>query len=159
MKFFEKRRKGFLRYMHLFNDGRAAFLEFLRNLTPQAVILSLAIVSGMRLDFTRIDFTNTGRTLIFWLLIAIWAAAAWANTSLFIEKSLVSVKPISRASRLFARQGRNGLRLTGANIAYSWRNKRVIFIELVVLMLIVEFGLVIVAASAIFNASSILGAK
>jgi hypothetical protein len=145
--------------MHLLNDGRAAFLEFLRNLTPQAVILSIAIVSGMKLDFTRINLANTGPTLIFWLLVAIWGMAAWANNSLFLEKSLISVRPISRASRLFSLQGLTGIRLTGANLAYSWRNKRIIFIELVVLMVIVEFGLVVVAVSAIFSASSILGMK
>lgn len=145
--------------MHLLNDGRAAFLEFLRNLTPQAVILSIAIVSGMKLDFTRINLANTGPTLIFWLLVAIWGMAAWANNSLFLEKSLISVRPISRASRLFSLQGLTGIRLTAANLAYSWRNKRIIFIELVVLMVIVEFGLVVVAVSAIFSASSILGMK
>lgn len=145
--------------MHILNDGRAAFLEFLRNLTPQAVILSIAIVSGIKLDFTKIDFKNIGPTLIFWMLIAIWGMAAWANNSLFLEKSLVSVKPINRASRLFSRKGLTGIRLTCANLTYSWRNKRIVFIELVVLMLIVEFGLVVVAISAILSASSILSIK
>lgn len=145
--------------MHILNDGRAAFLEFLRNLTPQAVILSIAIVSGMKLDFTKIDFKNIGPTLIFWMLIAIWGMAAWANNSLFLEKSLVSVKPINRASRLFSRKGLAGIRLTCANLTYSWRNKRIVFMELVVLMLIVEFGLVVVAISAILSASSILSIK
>lgn len=145
--------------MHLLNDGRAAFLEFLRNLTPQAVILSIAIVSGMKLDFARVDLANTGPTLVFWLLVAIWGMAVWANSSLFLEKSLISVKPINRASRLFSLQGRAGIRLTVANLAYSWRNKRIIFIELIVLMLIVEFGFVIVAFSAIISSASILGVK
>lgn len=46
--------------MHLLNAGRATFLEFLRNLTPQALILSIAIIAGMKLDFTRINLSNTG---------------------------------------------------------------------------------------------------
>lgn len=113
----------------------------------------------MKLDFTKIDFKNIGPTLIFWMLIAIWGMAAWANNSLFLEKSLVSVKPINRASRLFSRKGLMGIRLTCANLTYSWRNKRIVFIELVVLMLIVEFGLVVVAISAILSASSMLSIK
>ena len=113
----------------------------------------------MKLDFARVDFTNTGPTLVFWLLVAIWGMAVWANSSKKKKKSLISVKPINRASRLFSLQGRTGMRLTAANLAYSWRNKRIIFIELIVLMLIVEFGFVIVAFSAIISAASILGVK
>lgn len=85
--------------------------------------------------------------------------AAWSNSSIFLEKSLITVQPINRASRLFVRHGLKGLRLMGANLAYSWRNQRIIFIELIVLMIIVEFGLVVVGISAIFSASSILNAK
>ncbi len=145
--------------MYLLNEGRAAFLEFLRNLTPQALILSIAIIAGMRLDFTKVNFENAGPTFIFWVLIMIWGMAAWSNSSLFLEKSLVSVKPVSRASRLFARRGLRGLRLTGTNLIYSWRNQRIIFAELVVLIIVIEFGLVVVAISGIFTALSIIGIK
>lgn len=145
--------------MHLLKEGRAAFLEFLRNLTPQALILSIAIISGMKLDFTRLNFSNTGPTLTFLSLILIWAMAAWSNSSLFLEKSLVTVKPINRASRLFARQGLTSLRLMRANLSYSWRNQKFIFIELVVLMTIIELGLVVVIITAISSASSLLNIK
>lgn len=142
--------------MHILNEGRSAFLEFLRNLTPQALILSIAIIAGMKLDFTRFNLSNTGPTLIFLSLILIWAMAVWSNSSIFLEKSLVAAKPVNRASRLFARQNLRGIPLMRANLVYSWRNQRVLFLELIVLMIILEFGLVVVGISAIYSASSIL---
>jgi hypothetical protein len=147
--------------LHLLKDGRAAFLEFLRNLTSQTVFLSIAFVVGSKLDFRRLDFSNIAVTIIFWVPILIWALAAWANSSLFIEKSLVAVERINRASRLLVykhKKPRN-LRLIQAALMYSWRNKKIFFAEVILVMVIVEFGLVAVVVLAVTSATSLLNLK
>ena len=50
----------------LLSEGRGPFLEFLRNLTPQVLLIGIAAKIGSSLDF------------------ATWDAANWAETSLFV---------------------------------------------------------------------------
>jgi hypothetical protein len=142
--------------MHILKDGRAPFLEFLRNLTPQAVVLSFALVAGYKLQPTCCYPENAKRTAIFACFLLIWLTAVWANSSLFIEKYLVSVDRINRASRLLMRLGVKGFRNLGALLQYAWRNQRTVFVEAIVVFVIVEFGLVVVAMSAISSATAVV---
>jgi hypothetical protein len=142
--------------MHIFNEGRAPFLEFLRNLTPQAVLLSFAIVAGHKLRPTCCYPENAEQSLIFLCFLSIWFAAVWANSSLFIEKYLVSVKRIDRAAKLLVRKGVTGFRNLGALLIYALRKQRMVFVEAVVVFVVVEFGLVAVAISAITSATALM---
>jgi hypothetical protein len=142
--------------MHIFKEGRSPFLEFLRNLTPQAVLLSFALVAGYELQPTCCYSENAKQTSIFFVFLAIWLVAVWANSSLFIEKYLVSVKRIDRASKLLFRFRVTGLRNLGALLNYAWRKQRMVFVEAVVVFVVLEFGLAAVGASAISSATALL---
>jgi hypothetical protein len=74
-----------------FGDQRVALLEFLRNLTPQALILASALFFGSKLDLTIISFTFDGLVLTsgFVMSIVLWCGSICANTSRFFE-SVVS---------------------------------------------------------------------
>lgn len=142
--------------MHIFKDGRVPFLEFLRNLTPQALVLSFALVAGNKLQPTCCYLENAKQSGIFVCFLVIWGIAAWANSSLFIEKYLVSAKPIGRASRLLIKFGVKGLANLRAVLKYAWRNERLIFVESIVVFAVVELGLVVVVLSAIGSAAALL---
>lgn len=145
--------------MHIFTNGRSAFLEFLRNLTPQAVLLSLTIVAGIDLTPTCCYLDNTKQTLIMSCFFFMWITALWANTSIFIEKYLDSIKSINRASTLFSIQGITGFMKFKAVTLYIWRNKRIVFLEVLAVIIITEFGLVTVVMSAMSTASTLLNIK
>lgn len=71
--------------MHILNDGREAFLGFLRNLTPQIAILTVAFLAGAQLERAAQSGTVTGMQLIiFVVLIVIWVLAVAANTMSFV---------------------------------------------------------------------------
>lgn len=129
--------------MYLVKEGRKDFLEFLRNLTPQVMIFSLVVISGVQLDFSTIDFSRTGLTIIFWILVLLFLTAFWANTSLFIDRAVESRPSVKRAFGLLSRKVRS-FRLLRAKIVYAWRKNRIIFLEAVIIATIVEFSLVIV---------------
>lgn len=141
--------------MHILSGGRAPFLEFLRNLTPQAFLLAVALVAGFRLEPTCCHPENAKQTAIFFVFLAMWIAAVWANSSLFIEKYLVSVRHIDRASRLLIKLRVVGLRNLRALLVYAWRRQRMIFVEAMIVFVVVEFGLVVVTLSAIASASAL----
>ena len=150
-----KRRKTNL--LQILNDGRAGYLEFLRNLTPQAVIFSLVLIVGSKLDFTTLDFSNTPQTAVFGTLLFMWGYSAWSNSTIFMEKILITPLPMKRASRLIKIKANRNHKLFCMNIMYAWRKQRILFLEMVILVVIVEFGLIMGCASAIYSAQSIMG--
>ena len=76
--------------MFIFTSGRRPLLEYLRNLGPQALLLSASLLLSIRLDFGRLDFGNTAATLAFYFcLISFWIAW-WANASTFLDALIES---------------------------------------------------------------------
>jgi hypothetical protein len=62
---------------------RDPYLNFLRNLTPQAFLASMAWALAARINFTRIDFSGLRETLGFYILLISFSAATYANTTRF----------------------------------------------------------------------------
>jgi hypothetical protein len=54
----------------IFSYARGPFLEFLRNLTPQIMLFSIAIVMSTKLDTNKFDLSNTRSRL--WLSTKRW---------------------------------------------------------------------------------------
>lgn len=142
--------------MQIFKDGRAPFLEFLRNLTPQSIIFSFALVAGNKLQPTCCYPENWKQTVIFSCYLSIWFLATWANSSLFIEKYLATATNIDKASRLLKRLGVSGCSHLIALLKFSWRTERLIFIESILVFIVVEFGLVTVVLTAVSSASAFM---
>ena len=145
-----------LRHMHVFKGGRTAFLEFLRNLTPQVLLLSMAVIAGNRLELSCCYLENWKQTAIFLCFSAVGIAAVWANSSLFVENYLISTKRIDRASRRFLRSGVTGWRHFKVLGKYAWRKQRGFFVEAIVVSIIVEFALVAVIWSALGSGAALL---
>lgn len=142
--------------MHILKEGRSAYLEFLRNLAPQTLFLSFALVAGRDLQPSCCYPENFKQTAISFCFLIIWLAAVWANSSLFIEKYLISAGRINRASRLFIKTGVTGIKNLCALLCFAWRNERRIFWETVVVFVVVEFGLLIVIMAAIGSATTFI---
>lgn len=113
--------------MHLFKEGRAPFLEFLRNLTPQALILSIAMLSGHNLQWSCCHVENTWETILSAVFFMIWVAAVWANSSLFVQRYLISVERIDRVSKRLGQRKVTGFRHLQMLLTYAWRYRRVVF--------------------------------
>jgi hypothetical protein len=140
--------------MQIFKNGRDAYLDFLRNLTPQAVIFSIALISGYGLEPTCCYPENLMKTMVFFVFLSMGMAAVWVNSSRFIEKYLVSADILNKVARRLQKNGVKGFRNLRGVLKYSWRKERIIFVEVVVVFVIIEFGLVIVIFSAINAATT-----
>lgn len=138
--------------MYLLGPGRRAFLDFLRNLTSQVALLALVLVVANKLDMAHL---NLGRLLGFLALLGLWAMAAWANSTLFLEEAMTALQPIQRAKRIFKFRGHNGLRFLAKTIAFTWRHKKIAFVEAFLMALIIETGLLIAAANSIAAAAAL----
>lgn len=137
--------------MYLLTDGRTIFLEFLRNLTPQALLLSLAFVTGSRLDLTEWDLSNWAQTFIFLMFVALALLSGIANASLFIGR----FAPMLQVRRAFKRFDPRLHRKLSVKVHYAWRKKG-IFLEAVFLLLSVELGIVAVFFTAMETARTMV---
>jgi hypothetical protein len=133
----------------IFSYARGAFLEFLRNLTPQILLCSIAILLGSKLDLTRFDVGNTLNTLPFIFVVATFVAAAIANLLMFIENSCRSIADIDEESKRLHSQGIGGaahLRQLGVML---FNKSKALFFEVAIALLIVQVGFLAVLVSSI----------
>jgi len=81
-------------------------LNFLRNLTPQILLASLAWVLGSKLVFSRIDLTNCVTTFGFFAFLFLFGYASYSNITLFLAEVFPGLMP-------WIREQENALRIAG----------------------------------------------
>ena len=127
--------------MHLLGVGRQAFLEFLRNLTPQALLLAFGLNLWMQLDFHQLDMRNWAKTAAFYICFMTWASAVFANMSQFIVNYSSAVLPTIEGRMTKAKRRLSGL---GSRNAFLWRSlkrfKWTVAFHLITTMLLIEIG-------------------
>ncbi|SHN36114.1 hypothetical protein SAMN05192549_108135 [Duganella sacchari] len=136
--------------MYIMKEGRAAYLEFLRNLTPQILMLSLAFFLGRKIDFTKFDWSYATPTFIFYAFMIIAVFAAYANATLFMEK----FSPITDMRKVVSRivKTRKGHLRWKMQLVYFKRRWLVLF-EALLMVFAIEFGLAGAFVTAVTSAS------
>lgn len=131
------------------------FLEFLRNLTPQILLLSIALVQSTKLDLKKFDVTNFWGTLPFLLVIAVFIAAMLANMFVFMEKSVKSIQVVDSRSQELHAQNIKGTQHLSELFKTLWSVKKALAIELIAVALVIEIGMSAVFIGAIPAASTL----
>lgn len=140
--------------MFIFGKGKRALLDFLRNLSPQVVLIALCLVLWAQLDFRRFDLKNWAVTLSFYLCVFVLAAAMWANLSVFIDESLEVVGRYQRISRLMARRNASRWRVIGQVLHTMWRFDKGLFADFVISVIVINAGLLLVIIMGWVSAQS-----
>jgi hypothetical protein len=142
--------------MHILGLGRAAFLEFLRNLTPMVLMASIALLTWAQLDFRRVDLSNWLLTMAFYVCALTAALSLCANTSAFLDNAFVPPLGLERAGRRLKRRGHSKVTLFRAMVTLTWRVKPAVFLEGVMALLVVYASLFVGVLSAISAATTAL---
>ena len=136
---------------------RRSGLEFLRNLTPQILFVTIAVVSAAKLDLNEWDFTLAGilRTAPFAICLAIFFIAAITNIYNFIEEAVdaLELTPKSKKSGIveFGEE-----KVESRPVVISKSSKVVKFLIFMGVMVLVEAGLIAPLIMGIRGAVSIL---
>lgn len=142
--------------LQLLNGGRLFYLDFLRNLTPQIILFSIALLLWARLDFTRFDFDNTLPTVVFFVILGSFILAFYANSTLLYERCFAEWKQwLSDIDKSLTAQGVKGPRRLVAKLQAVWRDRFVEFIEIFIVLWFLQVALAIVVAMSMHSASSI----
>jgi hypothetical protein len=143
-----------------FGEGRAAFLEFLRNLTPQILFLTLTILFGERLDTSHFQLTPEGfkNALPLVACSLVFLGAFMANTTKFVDSSLSSSAPMRIQVGRIQGRGLSAHRHTWELLKAAWEFNKKAFFELVLVFLLVEASFIGVYAMALHGAISAIRA-
>ena len=142
--------------MILLNEGQRPFLEFLRNLTPQALLASTALLLGVRLDFGRVDLSNWFSTLSFFLCVAFACLAFFANMNQYFDALLASVDRFGTLARRLVRLGVTRRWALAISLRAIWRRRPSVFLDLVASYALVNVAWVAIATAALASARSAL---
>lgn len=153
-----KRQKPLLSRVTLLNEGRACYLDFLRNLGPQTFLLVFLIILASKIDFSRFSLDGLLPTALFYVLLTAFGISAYANGSLLQSRcfsrllrwrhltSLLVCKPEIPFWR------RLGLRLRAV-----WAARAVEHLEWLYAVYLVQGAFLAVVVTAAITASGFLG--
>ncbi|MDI1238647.1 MAG: hypothetical protein PSV26_14290 [Polaromonas sp.] len=140
--------------MYILGPGRAAFLEFLRNLTPMILLVSISLLAWVQLDFSRIDLSNWLLTAAFYVCALTAALSMWANVSAFMDNGFISPLDLTRARQRLRLRGHSDIKVLGGMVALTWRIKRTVFLEAFFGLLVIYAGLFVAVMSAVNAAAT-----
>lgn len=145
--------------MFFFNEGRRPLLDFLRNITPQTLVIALTIVMGNRLDFTVWDWSNLQATVFFYALAITALLAFAANLTLFIDASVTEAMEkggLKTELDKLVGQTKGVFGQTRASLTLAWSHRKMFFVELVIIMAVLQVGAVAAAVTGIMAATSMM---
>lgn len=134
--------------------NRLYYLEFIRNLTPQAFILAIAFVLGSKFTFS-LDFDNTIPTIFFGALLWMWGYAAYANISLYLERTLEN-RAKERATRLLRQLSYNNRSFLKLQATYMYRTQKIYTLRVYVGLGTAEIGFTVSVLYALQAAETLL---
>lgn len=142
--------------LQLLNDGRTHYLEFLRNLTPQSILFSIALLVMVKLDFTRFDLSNWLQTSLFFVLLGSFALAFYANSTIFYQRCFADLyRWHTELFESMNTQGLKGHHRFLATIRAFWNERFVETLEVIVVFWFFQIALAIVIVTAWHSASNI----
>jgi hypothetical protein len=139
--------------LQLLNSGRAHYLDFLRNLTPQIILFSMAIFVMLKLDFTRFDFNNIAPTFLFFFLFSSFALAFYANSTLFYDRCFSELKEwATELNKSMTENNINGYHRFSATIKAVWKERFIEYIEVIAVLFFFQIALAVVIVMSIYSA-------
>ncbi|MGE8099699.1 hypothetical protein [Pseudomonas fluorescens] len=135
-------------------EGKRALLEFLRNLTPQILFLTLAIIFSTKLDLETFDFSFEGvkRSFAFVMCLLVFIGAWVANMSSFIESVLKSPEELEKIAAEIRCQKIAFWKRTWMLFCANCRCNKLVFFEVALVVVITHIALGAVFFSAVQSA-------
>lgn len=134
-------------------EMRKALLEFLRNITPQVLFVTLTLISSAHLDFNQWDITPAGwlRTAPFALCLAITIIAILANSFNFVDEAvdILEFTPKNKSNESECKRDGEEAPDPSSEVATSKWGK---FIGFLFIILLLEAGIIAPMAMGISGA-------
>jgi hypothetical protein len=143
-----------------FGESRGAFLEFLRNLTPQIVLLTASLILGYRIDFSapELSLTGLGNVFPFAVCMLMFIGAFVANATQFIDRAISSNELLNIEVQRIRAQGVRGVLLIRRLVAAAWTHKPRVFWEVTFVLLVAQGAFGVISLMAVQGTAAALRA-
>ena len=137
-------------------NGRAAFLEFLRNLTPQVVFLTLALIVSLKINFQvfQPDLEGLKTILPFAICILVFFASFIANTTKFIESAISSNEELDKEVKAIYENKLGFWKKISLIFQATLKLNKKVFIEIILCIIFSYAGFYVASSMAIQGAIS-----
>jgi hypothetical protein len=135
-----------------------ALLEYLRNLTPQILLLALSLVAWIRVDTNKSDYSWNGIQTVLTpaLLFGVFLIAFFSNTLQLIERAVSASEAVDiEVTRLARRDIPLHKKFFGL-IPVIWRHDRMFAVRATIAIVVVLVGSVTLFAAAVPQAVGLL---
>ncbi|MBD9407237.1 hypothetical protein IB236_17990 [Acidovorax sp. ACV02] len=130
-------------------EGQRALLEFLRNLTPQVLLATTALLLWIHLDFKRFDLSNWPSTVAFFSCVGVFWLAFLANLNQFVDALLDNLTVYARFARRERVRGVHRWRAVFRTLRTMFTHRRMLFADFLGTVVIANIGLLTVTISAL----------
>jgi hypothetical protein len=146
------RKRSIANRLFVLNGGRDAYLNFLRNLTPQVMLMTIGFIMWTKI---RLDWRAVFATLVF---TGFALLAFWVNAKEFHRQfSIPWVAWRTTLERRLTAKNIHGFRCrVAAKSKIIWRSRFVEFVEQILVIHLFLFTLVAVMAMSGFSAMGVL---
>lgn len=137
---------------------RSAFLEYLRNLTPQILFLTTALVAFAPLDMTRVRPDWEGLKNLFGaaLCSVVFVGAFVASISKFLDDVVRSTAALDIEIKRLQRRHESRAQLLRAVLKAAWALNRSAFIQMAIAAIVVQASGIAITMMAAKTAISVL---
>jgi hypothetical protein len=139
--------------MIILREGRVAFLEFLRNLSSQVMILTVALFIGTSIEARLGGWSTAWRAALCASVLLLFFAAALANVTVFVETCLDALGRDGEAPARRGKRERIVFRWTAESLRAAWKRHAWSIVALAVLL---ECGFIAVFVTASFAAAKLM---
>lgn len=134
-------KKNLTSRLKLLNDGRNYYLEFLRNLTPQVMLFTIALLGMHKLDINRIDFGNFWATAITFFFLGSFILAFYANSTLFYENCFSDLRKWrSDLNKQLTEKNITGYKRLVAKLQAAWNERFIEYLEAFTVLFFFQFA-------------------
>jgi hypothetical protein len=141
--------------MLLFGDGRNAFLEFLRNLSPQILLFAMVLILGRSFVPELDDSANVKRAVILFIFILLLVLAMMASVSKFVEEYLTAAKSLRGDFKDIKEVDNNYIKRIYRLVIRAGRYHKALLAETFILLVVILFSYVSVIFFALNMAVSV----
>lgn len=139
-------------------EGRATYLEFLRNLTPQILLFAVIVLIGEKLSSRPLEsgLWNTVAIVILISFAIMWVLAFAANGSLLYDKAIDSCPDIAQHKSKLKNEGIKGARLAWKSFKFTFDNHPLLILEVVIIIFVIYAATILAMVSGVMTALGFL---
>ncbi|WP_411835607.1 hypothetical protein ACLBNB_19235 [Pseudomonas chlororaphis subsp. aurantiaca] len=135
-------------------EGRATYLEFLRNLTPQILLFAFIVIVGDKISrgLSSLSFgvfVNGFMLLCFFLM---WGWAFFANASLLYDKALSSCPDVEEYKNSLKGRGVKNYKAAWGTFIYTCKRHPLLVVEILMIIFVIYVGAILGMMSGVITA-------